>query len=299
MNERYIRWDDLRIVLAIQRSGSLSAAGRTLSVSHATVYRRLEALEGRLGIRLFERARTGYAPTPAGEALSAAAKRMEEEVAEVERRVVTQDLRPFGSVRVTTTDAVLFGLLTSVCSAFRRGHPGIKLEVVVSDRLLNLSKREADIALRPTSTPQETLVGRKLGDIAQAVYARAGHPAAGEREPDLTAFDWVGSDSSLSCTPVEKWMSAEHLDDLAAYRIDTLLGMREAVGAGLGLAVLPCYLCDPDPRFARVGRPIPELRTELWLLTHPDLRSVTRIRAFMDFAGDAIAKQRALMAGRL
>ncbi len=299
MNEQRVRWDDLRIVLAIQRSGSLSAAGRALSVSHATVYRRLEALEARLGARLFERARTGYTPTPAGEALSAAARRMEEAVSEVERRVVGQDLRPFGSVRVTTSDTVMFGLLTPVCSAFRREHPGIELEVAVSDKLLDLSKREADIALRLTLTPQETLVGRKLGDLAQAVYGPAGHPAAGEHEPDLTAFDWVAPDASLAYTPVEKWMSAERLDDLAAYRIDTLLGMREAVGAGLGLAVLPCYLCDPDPRFARVGRPIPALRSELWLLTHPDLRSVARIRAFVEFVGAAIAKQRPLMAGQV
>ena len=105
----------------------------------------------------------------------------------------------------------------------------------MSDQLLNLSKREADIALRLTSTQRETLVGRKLGDLAQAIYGPAGHPAAGESDPDLTAYDWIGPDASLAYTPVEKWMSAHGLDDLAAYRIDTLLGMREAVGAGLGL----------------------------------------------------------------
>ena len=297
MNEQTTKWDDLRFVLAIERSGSLSAAGRSLSLSHATVFRRLEALEHRLGVRLFERGRDGYKPTPAGEKLSLAAARIEEEVTTVERQVIGQDLRPQGTVRITATDTFLFGVLMPICSEFRQKYPEIDLEIALSNQLFNLSKREADIALRPTLKPPESLVGRKLGKIGQAVYAPDGHPAAAQAEPDLADYDWVGPDITLSYAPLERWMSANRLDGRISCRVNSLLGMREAMLVGMGLTVLPCYLCDPDPRFVRIGRTIPEMGTDLWSLTHPDLKNVSRIRAFLDFVAVSITEKRSLLAG--
>ena len=297
MAEQNIKWDDLRFVLAIERSGSLSGAGRSLSLSHATVFRRLEALESRLGVRFFERGRNGYSPTPAGERLVLAAERIEMEVTAAERQVVGQDLKPRGTVRVTATDTLCFALLMPICRAFRERFPEIKLEIAISDQLFNLSKREADVALRPTLRPHETLLGRKLGDIGQAVYGPAGHPAAVESKPDLTNYDWVGPDPSLAYTNLDQWMTKNHLDGRTNCRVNTLMGMREAMWTGMGLTVLPCYLCDPDTRFVRIGQPIPEMRTELWSLTHPDLKSVSRIRAFLDFVTEAISKNKTLLAG--
>ena len=185
-----------------------------------------------------------------------------------------------------------------VCCAFQERFPEIKLEIAISDELSNLSKREADVALRTTLKPKETLLGRKLGEIVQAVYGPAGHPAASETKPNWTTYDWVGPDASLSYPPLEQWMTKNHLDDRTGCRVNTLLGMREAMLIGMGLTVLPCYLCDPDTRFVRIGRPIPELRTELWFLTHPDLKSVSRIRAFLEFVTEAISAKKPLLAGQ-
>ena len=296
MNEQHIRWDDLRLVLAIERSGSLSGAGRSLSVSHATVFRRLQTIESRLGVRLFERSAIGYTPTPAGEELSVSAGRIEEEVLQAERRVIGQDLRPAGTVRVTTTDTLLAGLLTPICADFHREYPGIELEVAVSHQLFDLSKREADVALRPMPGPHDTLVGRKLGEVAQAAYVSVEHPTTAEDDPDLTNFEWIGPDAMLSKL-LERWMGSHKLDPCVVYRVDTLLGMRDAARAGLGAVALPCYLCDPDPQLVRVGQPIPELQVDLWLLTHPDLKNVARIKVFLDFVTQAIMARRSLLAG--
>lgn len=294
MNEQHMPWDDLRTVLAIARSGSLSGAARTLGVNHATVFRRLGAIEERLGVKLFERTRGGYTPTTAGEDVADAGERIDAEVAGVERRVVGRDRLPAGTLRVTTTDTLLTGLLSPVLAEFRRQYPEIALEIVVSNAQLNLSKRDADVAVRPTSSPAENLVGRRAGTIAQAVYALA--PAQRNGWGPDTA-EWIGPDETLWYRQLEDWMRRQGHDEHCSYRVDSLACMHAAVRAGSGLAVLPCYLGDADPALVRIGEPVQELAIDLWLLTHPDLRDVARIRAFTAFVGDAIRERAAMLAG--
>ena len=284
-------WEDLKIVMAIAEAGSLSGAARRLGVSHATVFRRLGEIERRLGTKLFERSRTGYAPTPEGEDSDVAAQRIEAEVLVVERRVAGQDLRPSGNVRITTTDTLLAGLLSPIFAAFRRSYPEISLEVAVSNQLFNLTRREADIAIRPSLAPPEVLIGRRIGSIDQAIYGYAGTLADTSRTLDLGASDWVGPDERLAYRPLDAWMRHHGIDQRCHYRIDTLMGMLMAVRDGIGLAVLPCYLGDADPRLERIGEPISELATDLWLLTHPDLRRVARIRALMDFVAQSVKER--------
>ncbi|MFY0989576.1 LysR family transcriptional regulator [Halomonas sp. C05BenzN] len=290
MNEQALRWDDLRVVLAIAESGTLSGAGRRLGASHATLFRRLNAIEQRLGVRLFDRARTGYSPTAAGEELAATAARVEAEVLHAERRLVGRDLRLSGVIRMTTTDTLLMGLLSPILADFRRTHPEIVLEVAVSNQLFNLSQRDADVAVRPSLAPPEHLVGRRVGSIAQAIYVRA----------DGTGDDaaWVGPDRHLGYAALDAWMAAQGANEHCRYRVDTMFGMLAAARDGLGRAVLPCYLADAEPALARLGEPIPELATELWLLTHPDLRRVARVRAFMAFVAEALGKRPAQLCGQ-
>lgn len=288
MSEQVLHWDDLRVVQAIAEAGSLSGAGRRLGASHATVFRRLNAIERRLGVALFERSRTGYAPTPAGEDLAATAARVETEVLGAERRVVGRDLRLSGTVRVTTTDTLLMGLLSPIFAGFQHTHPEIVLEVAISNQLFNLSQRDADVAVRPSPTPPEHLVGRRVGTIAQAVYARA----------DGTADAWVGPDRHLGYAALDAWMAGQGANERCRYRVDTMFGMLAAARDGLGRAVLPCYLADAEPALVRLGKPIPELATDLWLLTHPDLRRVARIRAFMTYVAEALSACQPRLAGR-
>ncbi|MGQ4878589.1 LysR family transcriptional regulator [Billgrantia sp. LNSP4103-1] len=289
MTEQSLHWDDLRVIQAIAVAGSLSGAGRRLGASHATVFRRLNAIERRLGVALFERSRSGYAPTPAGEDLAAVAARVEAEVLGAERRVVGRDLRLSGTIRVTTTDTLLMGLLSPIFADFQRTHPDIVLEVAVSNQLFNLSQRDADVAIRPSMSPPEHLVGRRVGVIAQAAYVRRG-AAKGDDA-------WVGPDRHLGYAALDAWMAEQGANEPCRYRVDTMFGMLAAARDGLGRAVLPCYLADAEPALARLGEPIPELATDLWLLTHPDLRRVTRIRTFMAFLAEAINTSEARLAG--
>ncbi|BCB59468.1 LysR family transcriptional regulator [Halomonas sp. A020] len=281
MNEQQIRWDDLQIVLAIAESGSLSGASRSLRVSHATVFRRLSNMEQQLGVALFERNRTGYTPTLAGDDLAASAKRVQTEVHGAERRIVGQDVTLTGSLRITTTDTLFAGLLSPLLARFRQQYPEITLEVAISNQLQSLSRREADIAIRPTRTPPDTLVGKKLANITQAIYGQKSHwqHRANPIEPrSLETENWIGPDVHLGDTMLEKWM----MDKRVTYKIDSMLGMQLAARQGVGITVLPCYLGDTDDTLIRLTPPIDALTTHLWLLTHPDLRHVTRIRVFRE-----------------
>jgi DNA-binding transcriptional LysR family regulator len=298
MTANMLPWNDLQVVLAIARTGSLSGAKRQLGVSHATVFRRLGEIERRLGVELFHRSRKGYAPTSAGEDMAAAANRVEAEVLGLERRLAGRDLRPFGTVRITTTDTLLYGVLSPIFRDFRRRYPEIELDIAVSNYFFSLSRREAEVAIRPTRTPPETLVGRRVATLAQAVYGDSGEYGHGNKPPEFSACDWVGPDEGLMYDALEKWMLARKLDDRCRYRVNSLLGMHAAVRSGLGVAALPCYLCDGDPGLTRLSEPLPELDTQLWLLTHPDLRRVARVRALLDFVAAALKEEGARLEGR-
>lgn len=297
MDEQSVRWDDLRVVLAIHTAGSLSGAARHLGLSHATVFRRLEGIERRLGVSLFVRGRRGYTPTPAGEDMAATGARVEREVLGAERRVAGRDLKLSGTLRVTTTDTLFAGLLAPLFAAFRRMHPDIVLEVAISNQLYNLTRRDADVAVRPALTPPEMLVGRRIGDIAQAVYGGREYHAGHDAEQGWQGVDWIGPDAQLGYQALEAWMQQQTVAAACHYRVDSMLGMLSAVREGAGVAVLPCYLADADSRLVRLSEPLAELSTDLWLLTHPDLRRVARIRAFLDFIAEAIIERQARLRG--
>ena len=291
-----LNWDNLRYVLAVANAGSLASAARLLGVNHTTVLRRVSAFEKRLGQRLFERLPTGYVLTAGGEELIAAARRIDDTVTTLERKLAGQDLRLSGTVRVTTTDTLMGSILPEILAAFRAAHPGIQVEVALSNLMLNLTKRDADLAIRPAKDPPETLIGRQVAKIAFAVYGSP-HYLAKRRSADLAAHQWVGPDDSLGGTSVAAWMRSELPESEITLRADSLLGLRQAAQAGLGLAALPCYLGDTSPDLVCVHPPITAMETALWILTHEDLRHTVRIRAFIEFAADALSRRRPLLEG--
>lgn len=253
-------------------------------------------IETRLGVKLFERSRTGYAPTLAGEELADSAREMETFVLEAERRIVGRDLQPSGAVWVTTTDAMMAGLLSPLFAEFRAQYPGVTLDVSVSNQLFNLTRREADVAIRPSNAPPEHLVGRKLAEIGMAIY---GHKDGISRLPDdPTQVEWVGPGSRLFDQPMRQWMASQKVDAQCAFRVDTLIGMLSSVKAGLGVAPLPCYLADHEPELVQLTDPIPSLSYGVWFLMHPDLRGVSRIQSLLTFMTEAIGEQRQRLAGK-
>lgn len=291
-------WDDLRHVLAVARRGTLSAAARDLGVNHSTVYRRIRAIEGRLGVRLFERHRDGYTPTAAGEEAMALAERVEGEVDGLSRRLAGRDTRPAGTVRVTTTDTLMSGVLGPLVRGFRAAHPEIDLEIGAENRVLSLSRRDADIAVRPGTAPPDTLVGRRVARIATAIYGAAGYLESAPPAGDLAAHAWIAPDDSLGHLGAARWLRSTLPAVRPALRANSLLAMTSAAEAGVGLALLPCFLGDASPALRRLGPPLDALATDLWLLTHRDLREVARIRAFMEFADRELRRKGALFEGK-
>jgi DNA-binding transcriptional LysR family regulator len=292
-----LEWDDLRYVLAVAEAGSLAGAARDLGVNHTTVLRRVGAFERRLGLRLFERLPTGYVLTAGGEELIAAARHIDDTVTGLERKLAGQDLRLSGPVRITTTDTLMGSIFPEILAEFCAAHPGIGIEVAVSNLMFNLTKRDADVAIRPANDPPETLVGRRIAKVAFAIYASPRYLAQRRKADDLAAHRWVAPDDSLAATSVARWMHSEVPDSEIALRADSLLALRQAAQAGLGLAALPCYLGDTSPSLVCVHGPIAAMQTALWILTHADLRRTARIRAFTEFAADAFGRRRALLEG--
>lgn len=291
-------WDDLRYILAVAEGGSLAAAGRLLGVNHTTVLRRINSFERSAGLRLFERLPGGYAVTAGGEELLSAARHVRETVTALERKIAGKDLRLSGVLRVTSTDTLMASLLPSLFADFRAEHPGIVLEVSFSNIVANLSKRDADVAIRPMLDVPVTLIGRRVSTVAFAVYAARTLRATEIRTADLGAYPWIAPDATLAETSVARWMRAELGDADVVLLADSLLAMRDAARAGLGLAVLPSYLGDLTPDLTRVHPPIEEMATALWVLTHPDLRRTARVRVFTAFAAEVFHRQRALLEGR-
>lgn len=291
-------WTDLQHVLAVAEHGSLASAARALGVNHTTVLRRVRALERRLGVRLFDHLRTGYALTTAGEELAAAARQMQDTAHAVERRLLGKDLRITGTVRVTTTDTLAVTLMPAALAKLQGVHPEIRLELTTATALANLSKRDADVAVRPTVQPPAHLVGRRVAEVAFALY---GAPAYLSRVPakrDLARHTWLAPDDSLATTTIARWMSRELAGVRPVLRADTLTALAHAALAGHGLVALPCYLGDSLRGLRRARGVIAEMKAQLWVLTHEDLRSAARIRAVTDGLFDALVRDRDLIEGK-
>jgi DNA-binding transcriptional LysR family regulator len=286
--------NDLRLIQAIGQEGTLTGAARRLGIDHSTAFRRLGGLETRLGAGLFQRARDGYTPTLAGEAALASANRILGEADELERRLAGEDLRPSGEVRVTTTDT-LIELLSPVFVDLRSTHPEITLEVVVANAFFTLTKRDADIAIRPANTAPENLVGRRMSALATALYAAPSYLQARSKTLSLRDHDWIGFEESLAHLGSARWILANVPTENMVVRASSLLALRAMARDGMGVAALPCFMADPDPELVRLRPPISEMESSLWLLTHPDLRRVARIRAVLDFIAAQLKNRKQLL----
>lgn len=291
-------WNDLRFVKAIADNSNVADAATKLMVHQSTVFRRLNAIEKNLGVRLFERLPNGYVMTMAGEDFYRAAERIETDISALNRRISGQDMRPSGTIRVTMSDALLSGLLAPCLAKFRSEYPEIKLEVIASGEMLNLTRRDADIAIRTTKQPLETLVGRKVCRVATAVYSSQEYLQTYPKL-SLEQHDWIGFDESVIESATARWFKENIPDAEFPYRFNSCLGILASLRENTGLALLACYLGDSDRNLTRILPPIAQLSKELWILTHEDLRGVTRIRIFIDFVASFLASKVNLIEGNI
>lgn len=281
-------WDDLRLVLAVVRGGGLSGAARRMGINHTTVLRRLNAAEERLGARLFERTPTGYIPTAAGEEMADVAARIEQDVLGLERRVSGRDVGLTGTVRCATVDTLAEYFLPPHLAAFRQAYPGIVVELSVSERIVNLTQRDADVAIRPTRQPPENLVGRRLGQLASAIYGGIGYLDARPEVTDLADHDWLAFEESMAGTWISRWIASHYPDARIVMRSNILTVLFGAVKADMGVTVLPCFVAESEPALRRLTPLLDDMQTSLWILTHRDTRRSARIRVFMEFMGNRI-----------
>jgi DNA-binding transcriptional LysR family regulator len=283
-------WESLRTVLAVTRARSLAGAARALDLRHSTVFRRIEEVERRIGQPLFDRHRGGWTANELGETAARAAQAMEEAALEAERRLLGADGRLAGTIRVATSELVGGYLLSRVIDTFLTEHPAVEIEVDVSNNSLDLTRREADVAIRATRTPPDSLVGRKLATPGYAVYAVPSLLPRG-KVPDLETLPWIGFDERLAHLPVARWFDGVLSGARPRLRMDSLATMLRAAVAGAGAAVLPTFAASQEPGLVRVTDVISDVHMELWLLSHPDLRGSARIRAFTEHLTAALPKE--------
>ncbi len=288
-----MNWDDLRIFLGVARMGSVSRAAKYLDVQHSTVSRRLQQLERQLGTRLLDRKRSGYELTSAGEELKQAAMNMEREALAMHGAVHGQDKNPAGSLRVTAVNMMATTILAPIFSAFSEAHPEIDLQIVVSNADISLAERQADVALRVTNDPVETLLGKKIATVASAVYGSRKY-LAGLRKKSVPPR-WIGM---TCCAYHRHWLKKLSGGENYRISVDDPILAQQMLRQHAGLAVLPCYMADPDPALDRYAEPLPEMEVGLWFLFHQDLKRTERIHVFRDFVRREIRPVRDLLEGK-
>lgn len=282
-----LNWDDLRYFLAVVETGSLTGAARQLRVEHTTVSRRVEALEKSLGLRLFDRLPRQWQLTAEGENLVPGVRRLEDEALSLQRAAA--GVAPLsGTVRISAPPVMASHLLVPQLGPLSVKLPGVCLEVVGETRDANLSRREADIALRLSRPKANGLAARPLIEVGYALYASRYYLA----QHGAKHWAFVGYEESLLDTPQQQWLEKTAAGRPFAFRSNDLNALFQAVRAGLGVGVLPHFMARNDPLLVPIPSPECTVKRTLWLVLHPDVRRSPRVRAVADevieiFAGEA------------
>ena len=294
---RELEWNDLAVILAIGRAGSLSGAARSLGKTHSTVFRNIKAIEERTGVRFFDNVDHGYLPTDAGRVALEYAERVEGEFHALGIEVLGLDTKLSGRVRITCPEAFASDHAPGLVARFVKQHPEVRIDVTPGHGALDLNRREAEIAIRATKAPPDTAFGRKICPFRFAVYASPDYLKSAPEQP-LAEHPVCLIEGTASWLVPIVWKSKQEGEDRAVFQCRASRAVQNAGAAGLGVAFLPCYVGDADPRLLRVSDPFETLDMDLWVLTHPELRNTARIRVLMSFLYDALSAEADLWGGR-
>lgn len=276
-NSQSLGAPELAVLLALVRAGTLAGAGQLAGIDGSTVFRSVQRAEKLLGQRLFERSRSGYRATELGLRLAQHAERIEAELEAARGTASAQQAGTVsGTVRISTLDTVLHGLLLPVLPALLAAHPRLHIEASARNELVNLTQREADIALRATNKPQPHLVGRELGLLRSAIFAA--RPPGRTRQPiDPASAPWLAVDDALPEHPSVRWRRRHLPQVVPRIKLNSVHSVFEGVSAGLGVGILPLFLAARHPGLQALSEPLVECDNQLWLLTHPESRHLRRI----------------------
>jgi len=280
---------DLEVTLALVRGGTLAAAGERLGIDASTVFRALQRIERGLGRTLFERTRSGYLSTELSTELAEHAERMEVSLEAARSSLEAAPAQVSGTVRITTTDTVLHGLVAPALRSLQTVHPLLSYELHTGNELASLTRRDADIAVRATKRPPQHLVGKHIGPIRVALYAAKRGSARKFADVEAGKADWIAPDDALPEHPSVVWRKRHFPKAAPRYRVNSILSVLELVVLGLGVGIVPLFLANGRDDVIRLGEPLDECETELWLLTHPEARHLRRVGAIYSHLADTLS----------
>jgi len=287
-----MNWDDLKYFLAVAREGSITGGAKLLNVQHSTVSRRLRALEKDMGTQLIERKKSGYELTDDGELLKQSALKMELEFVKVDGSLIGKETELSGDLRVTAINNMASTILMPIFASFAQKYPLIKLHINVNNTYASLAEREADVAIRLTNSPLDTLIGKRLTTVASTVYGSHSYLETMKKEKKKPK--WLGV---TCCGFHQAWTKQACEDHQHQFFSDDTLLTLSALKQNVGIAYLPCFMGDSDKQLERVEEPDENLNLGLWLLYHPDLKRNAKISAFRKHMSLEIENQKHLFHG--
>ena len=279
---------DLGVTLALVRGGTLAMAGERLGIDASTVFRSLQRIERGLGRLLFERTRSGYLATELATELAVHAEQMEVALEAARSSVEAAPAKISGTVRITTTDTILHGLVAPALRSLQTVHPLLSYELHTGNELASLTRRDADIAVRATKRPPQHLVGKHIGPIRVALYAAKKGGVRKFTDVEAGKSDWIAPDDALPEHPSVVWRKRHFPKATPRYRVNSILSVLELVALGLGVGIVPLFLADGRGDVVRLTEPLDECETELWLLTHPESRHLRRVGAVYSHLAQAM-----------
>ncbi len=284
-------WNDLRFFLTVAEHGSTLAASAVRQTSQSTVFRRIAALEEAMGVTLFDRKSSGYVLTPAGTDLLPLARNVEAAIAELDDAAARERRRQTTIIRFSAPDVTVEYLLPTITGPFRDAYPEVQVELLASDRKLDLAKGEADVALRANPASNETeIFGRRVAYerpmlVASRTYVeRHGLPCT---EAQLADHNFISLTSNLAGLLAD-WFVRHVPRNRILLQPDSFASILSAVRSGLGISVMPQFICDRDPLLVTSSLRLPLPQFEMWLVSHSRLRGSPTVRAFMEMIGKYI-----------
>lgn len=271
-------WDDLKAVLYVVRHGTLASAGASLGVAYTTVARRIERMEKAIGTPLFERLADGYRPTDAGLDVARHAAQMEETHIALERRLTGRDQTLTGSLTVTAPQLLIAACLAQPIGTFAEAHPDVRLTIRATNDLLDLNRREADLAIRVSTNPGDTLTGLRLTEQQQSAFAAPAVADAIAADPDR-CIDWI---MHVSASGPPKASLARHPNARVRLWLDDMVAIIGAAQAGLGVARLPLFLGRQTSGLVEVPLMPHQAYSPIWMVGHKDVWKGGKVRAFRD-----------------
>lgn len=284
--QNILDWNHYQYFLKVAECGNLNSAARELGVNHSTVFRRINALESKLSVRLFERSRSGYTLTEAGEEIFKSVQQVEEQMYAIQRSLRGKDSTLSGNLKISTTDTIGYYWLPPYIKRFKKQYPEILIDLDIQTRYTNLTKREADIVIPAVNIQPDYMVGRRLAPIYFRLYAsktyvkKYGFP---NNPDDFSKHQFLVPNEALANVSASKWLKKHVPDRCIVASSDKLSTLYKFAQQDLGITALPHYVGLSDPRMVEIME-LPEYcHRHVWILTHPDLRNTARIKAFMQF----------------